>query len=164
MERLWAPWRMEYVSAPKGHEETGTCIFCDKPKQDDDASNYILHRGDNCFVILNSFPYNSGHLMVVPYAHVADYSELDLATRDELGSLTALSIELLKSSYKPGGFNVGINQGAPAGAGIAGHIHQHVVPRWNGDTNFMPVVADTRVLPEALERCHEKLAAAFGDR
>lgn len=161
-ERLWAPWRMEYVEGPKEPRPDG-CIFCDKPGEDaaNDAANLIALRGDTCFVILNSFPYNNGHLMVVPYRHVARLDELTAVELAEFGTLTARSVAVLEGAYGPDGYNAGINMGAAAGAGIAGHIHQHVVPRWSGDTNFMPVIADTRVLPEALQASYEKIAAAF---
>jgi ATP adenylyltransferase len=159
-ERLWAPWRMQYVEGPKT-PSGGGCIFCDKPAEDDDAETLIVHRGEHCFVILNSFPYNNGHVMVVPYRHVARLDELEPVELNELGELTALSIRVLEDAYGPDGYNVGINMGAGGGAGIAAHIHQHIVPRWGGDTNFMPVVADTRVLPEALAQSRDKIAAGF---
>lgn len=151
---------MDYIEAPK-EPPTGTCIFCDKPGETSDAENLIVTRGETCFVILNSFPYNNGHVMVVPYRHVARFDELTVPERDELGALTARSIEVLDAIYRPEGHNIGINMGAAAGAGIAAHIHQHIVPRWPGDTNFMPVVADTRVLPEALQASYEKVLAGF---
>jgi ATP adenylyltransferase len=161
-DRLWAPWRMTYIETPKTDHEGGSgCIFCDKPAQNDDAATYIVFRGELNYVILNSFPYNNGHVMIVPYRHVAEYHLLTHEERDEMGLLTARSLEVLEKAYQPGGFNLGVNQGAAAGAGIAAHLHQHVVPRWNGDTNFMPVVADTRVLPEALAGSYEKLRAGF---
>ncbi|MBI4898470.1 MAG: HIT domain-containing protein [Actinobacteria bacterium] len=160
-DRLWAPWRIQYVEANKEPSTGSGCIFCDKPGEDDDESNLIVHRGEHAYVILNGYPYNNGHVMVVPYRHVAEYHALEAAARDELGALTALSLEVLGGCYNPGGFNVGINQGAAAGAGIAAHLHQHIVPRWAGDTNFMPVVADTRVLPEGLAASYEKIRAAF---
>lgn len=161
-ERIWAPWRMEYVEGPK-QPRPGGCIFCDKPAEDpaNDSENLIVHRGQACFVIINTFPYNNGHLMVVPFRHVARFDELTVEERDELGALTARSMEVLESIYGPDGYNTGINMGSAAGAGIAAHIHQHIVPRWRGDTNFMPVVADTRVLPEALQASYEKIAKAF---
>lgn len=161
-ERLWAPWRMEYVEGPKQPRPDG-CIFCDKPAEDgaNDPANLIVFRGETCFVILNSFPYNNGHVMVVPYRHVDRLDAMTPQERDELGALTARAIEVLEGIYGPDGYNIGINMGAAAGAGIAAHIHQHVVPRWRGDTNFMPVVADTRVLPEALQASYEKIAQGF---
>lgn len=162
-DRLWAPWRIQYIEADKGEprEDGSGCIFCDKPAEDDDEKNLIVHRGHHAYVILNGYPYNNGHVMVVPYKHLAEYHALDKATRDEVGDLTALSLEVLGAAYDPGGFNVGINQGSAAGAGIAAHLHQHIVPRWAGDTNFMPVVADTRVLPEGLAHSYAKIREAF---
>ena len=155
MERLWSPWRLAYVT---GSGETNGCVFCDA------ADDLILIRGRVTFVILNKYPYNNGHVMVVPYRHVAEFHVLDRAARDELGELTALALEVLSACYNAGGFNVGINQGAAAGAGIAAHLHQHVVPRWAGDTNFMPVVADTRVLPEGLAQSYKKIREGFAAR
>jgi len=164
-ERLWAPWRMEYIEAPKDPSEASPegsgCIFCDFPAQNDDAKNLIVHRGDLAYVILNGFPYNNGHVMVVPFEHNAKLHEVDAATRAEITELTALSLRVLETAYNPGGFNIGINQGDAAGAGIGAHLHQHIVPRWVGDTNFMPVIADVRVLPEALQRSYEKIKAGF---
>ncbi len=162
-DRLWAPWRMQYVEhhpQEPGEADKG-CIFCDFPAADDDAQNLIAHRGQHAFVILNGFPYNNGHLMVVPYEHSAKLHELPGETAQEITELTQLSLRVLTSVYQPEGFNIGINQGDAAGAGIGAHLHQHIVPRWVGDTNFMPVVADVRVLPEALGGSYEKISAAF---
>ncbi|HEY3416879.1 MAG TPA: HIT domain-containing protein [Armatimonadota bacterium] len=158
-ERLHAPWRMEYVE--KTVQPSGECIFCEKPRQQCDQANYIVYRGEFNYVILNVFPYNSGHLMVIPYQHTADLTELPLATQAEMMRLTTLAVVALKRVMRPDGFNVGMNIGRPAGAGIADHLHLHIVPRWSGDTNFMPVIGNTRVLPESLERTWEKIRAAF---
>lgn len=158
-ERLWAPWRDAYVSAPK--ESTPGCIFCDKPREDRDAANYILLRAERVFVILNAFPYNNGHLMVVPYAHLGQLEEVPAATLAEMMTVTQRAIGVLKARLNPAGFNLGMNLGVSAGAGVADHIHLHVVPRWNGDTNFMPVVADVRVLPQALSSSYETLRGGF---
>lgn len=158
-ERLWAPWRDAYVSAPKA--STPGCIFCDMPRQDRDAENYILLRAERVFVILNAFPYNNGHLMVVPYEHIGQLEEVPVATLAELMTVTQRAIGVLKARLNPDGFNLGMNLGVPAGAGVADHVHLHVVPRWNGDTNFMPVVADVRVLPQALSSSYETLRAGF---
>jgi ATP adenylyltransferase len=157
MEKLWAPWRMSYVEvqAPSG------CIFCEKPKETEDAANLILHRGQTAFVILNAFPYNNGHLMVVPYRHTADLTDLTPEERDELMALAQWCSRLLTAALGPDGFNVGMNLGRVAGAGIADHLHLHLVPRWSGDTNFMPVVADTRVLPDSLQNSYAKLREAM---
>lgn len=157
MEKLWAPWRMAYieVKTPSG------CIFCEKPPEERDPENLILHRGRTAFVILNAFPYNNGHLMIVPFRHTAELESLSGEERDELMALTQWSTRLLTAALRPDGFNVGMNLGRVAGAGIADHLHMHVVPRWNGDTNFMPVISDTRVLPDSLEHSYAKLRAAM---
>ena len=140
------------------------CIFCDKPAEDRDAENLILHRGRTNFVILNAYPYNNGHLMVVPYRHLHRLSELTPEENGEMLSLAALMTEVLGDVSHPEGFNLGMNLGAVAGAGIADHLHLHVVPRWSGDTNFMPVVGDVKVMPEALDQVYAKLAAALVNR
>ena len=157
MEQLWAPWRIEYIlmEKPKG------CILCDKPKQDSDAANYILHRGHENFVILNAYPYNSGHLMVAPYRHIASLEELTDGEIQEHFKIVNQSIRALRQVYSPEGFNVGINIGRVAGAGIDGHVHTHIVPRWQGDTSCMPVISDTKVINEALTETYEKLKGKF---
>jgi ATP adenylyltransferase len=160
MDRLWTPWRMEYIDAAK--DESGdTCVFCDRPSTGDDQSNYVLARTDQAFAMLNAYPYNPGHLMVAPFRHVGDLEDL---TRDELAETNDLlqrSIHALKEVSGPHGFNLGLNLGRVAGAGIPGHVHWHLVPRWNGDTNFMSVVGDTRVLPELLAETYAKLRPLF---
>ncbi len=157
MKQIWAPWRIEYIQMEKPEE----CILCDKPKQKDDIANYILYRGDKNFVIMNSYPYNPGHLMVVPYRHIANLEELTDEERHEHFDIVSQSVKLLKEIFKPSGFNIGMNIGRVAGAGIDDHIHMHIVPRWQGDTNFMPVIADLRVVPEALAETYEKLKGKF---
>ena len=160
--RIWAPWRLVYVKdASKDIEEE--CIFCAKPAEDEDEANLIVHRGERCFVILNKFPYTNGHLMVAPYEHVAALQELDAKTIAEMMGLAQRGIEALESSYSPHGYNVGCNQGRVAGAGVEHHIHMHVVPRWGGDTNFMPVLGDTRVMNQTLEDSYETVRKAFSD-
>jgi ATP adenylyltransferase len=156
-ERLWAPWRLEYI---KG-EKTDECIFCTKPALGDDAKALIPHRGERCFVILNAFPYNNGHLMVAPYAHGGELEELDDETALELVQLTRRSMRALAVAYGPEGYNVGLNQGRIAGAGMADHVHFHIVPRWGGDTNYMPILADTRVLPQSLVDSYYAVRDAF---
>jgi len=136
------------------------CLFCVKP-QSQDAEAHILHRGNRCYVILNRFPYNNGHLMVVPYAHVATLEDLDPEALAELMALTQLSLRVLREAYTPQGFNVGMNIGSVAGAGVAEHIHLHVVPRWGGDTNYMTTVSQTRVIPEWLDQTYERLRPLF---
>ena len=157
MEHLWAPWRIRYVQM----EKPEGCILCDKPGESTDAINYILYRGDKNFIIMNSFPYNSGHLMVAPYRHVASLEELTDTELYEHFKIVRQSIKVLRQTYNPNGFNVGINMGKVAGAGIDDHIHTHIVPRWQGDTNFMPVTADTKVVNEAPAETYEKLKAKF---
>ena len=157
-EQLWATWRLQYIEA--GNKPDG-CIFCDFPAQDreKDAENYIVHRGERAYVILNAFPYSNGHLMVVPYRHTNTLDVFDDETLLEVMRLTRLSLNLLKAAFKPDGFNLGVNMGKVAGAGIADHLHWHIVPRWNGDTNFMPVLADVRVIPDSLENTYARLRA-----
>ncbi|TET47613.1 MAG: HIT domain-containing protein [Dehalococcoidia bacterium] len=153
MERIWAPWRIQYIQM----EKPEGCILCEKPGQNNDAQNYILHRGDKNFIILNSYPYNPGHLMVAPYRHVASLEKLTDEERREHFEIVSRSVRVLRQVFNPGGFNIGINLGKAAGAGIEDHFHTHIVPRWQGDTNFMPVLADVRVLPEALADTYQKL-------
>ena len=159
-QRIWAPWRLAYVKDAAKDSEA-ECIFCAKPAADDDEANLIVHRGERCFVILNLFPYTNGHLMVAPYEHVATLPELDAATLAEMMALAQRAMRVLEDDYAPHGYNVGFNQGRVAGAGVEHHIHMHVVPRWGGDTNFMPVLADTRVMPQSLEESYEALKGAF---
>jgi ATP adenylyltransferase len=155
MERLWAPWRMEYIDSAR--EGEGGCIFCDLPAEDDDEKNYILTRGDKAFVMLNKFPYNSGHLMIAPFRHMGEVEELENEEALEMHNLLQKSLKALKDAMNPDGFNIGMNLGQVAGAGIPDHVHWHVVPRWSGDTNFMPVVAETKVLPEQLNETSNRL-------
>lgn len=157
METLWAPWRIEYILGEKGKG----CIFCDKPRESKDRDNLILYRGENNFIIMNAFPYNNGHMMVVPYRHTSSLEGWSSGERQEIMELADLAVAMLRRTMRPDGFNLGINMGQVAGAGIADHIHLHIVPRWNGDTNFMPVLADTRVIPEHLLATYDKLHAAL---
>ena len=157
MKKIWAPWRIEYIRMQK----PAGCILCDKPEQKDDVANYILYRGDNNFIIMNSYPYNPGHLMVAPYRHVANLEELTDEERHEHSNIVSRSVKLLKEVFNPAGFNIGMNISRIAGAGIDDHIHTHIVPRWQGDTNFMPVIADVRVIPEALAETYKKLEGKF---
>ncbi len=156
-ERLWAPWRLEYIKGPKPDE----CIFCTKPEAGDDRGSYIVRRGEHCFVMLNAFPYNNGHLMVAPYRHVPSIEELDGDALLELMTLSQQGVAALREAYGPEGFNLGINQGKVAGAGMEHHVHLHIVPRWGADTNFMPVIGDTRVLPQSLEDSYADLTGAW---
>ena len=157
MKRIWAPWRMQFISMKKPMG----CFLCEDPTQNDDVNNYILFRGIKNFVILNSYPYNPGHLMVATYRHVASLEDLTAEERDEHFEIVSRCIEVLRQEMNPEGFNVGMNLGKVAGAGMADHVHTHVVPRWQGDTNFMPVLADVKVLPEALAETYEKLRGKF---
>jgi ATP adenylyltransferase len=159
-QRIWAPWRLAYVSdASKDSEDE--CIFCAKPAEDDDEANLIVHRGERCFVILNLYPYTNGHLMIAPFEHIGALQSLPAETVAEMMALSQRAITVLEETYGPHGFNVGFNQGRVAGAGVEHHIHMHVVPRWGGDTNFMPVLADTRVLPQTLEQTYAALHGQF---
>jgi ATP adenylyltransferase len=160
MKRIWSPWRMEYIV---GERHAG-CVFCDKTQETQDSDNLILLRGEHCFIMLNRYPYNNGHLMVVPYAHVSSPTQLPPPAVLEMMTLVNTSLEVLQESMAPDGFNVGMNLGIPAGAGIADHLHMHVVPRWTGDTNFMSVLGETRVIVEALQACYSKLKPLFDCR
>ena len=156
-ERLWAPWRLEYIKGPKPDE----CIFCAGPAAGDDAAKYIVRRGEHCFVILNAYPYNNGHVMVAPFRHVPSIEDLDEPALLELMTLTRASLGALRRAYAPEGFNLGVNQGKIAGAGVEHHVHLHVVPRWGADTNFMPVIGDTRVLPQSLADSYKAVRDAW---
>ena len=161
-ERIWAPWRLAYVK-DASKDSADECIFCAKPAEEDDESNLIVHRGELCFVILNLYPYTNGHLMVAPYEHTASLPELDADTVAEMMALGQRAMRLLERTYEPHGYNVGFNQGRVAGAGVEHHIHMHVVPRWGGDTNFMPVLADVRVMPQTLDQTYAALRGGFDD-
>jgi len=153
MKTLWAPWRIEYIT---GEKEEG-CIFCNKPQEGNDNENLILYKGETSFIIMNRYPYSNGHLMAVPYKHTNSMSELNDSERLELMNLTTKCIEIL-DIMKPDGFNVGMNLGTAGGAGIDDHLHFHIVPRWNGDTNFMPLIGDVKVMPEYLEDTYKTLS------
>jgi ATP adenylyltransferase len=153
MDHMWAPWRMEFILTEKPTD----CILCQKPVENDDECNLILHRSNHNFVILNKFPYNPGHLMVAPYRHIATLEDMTDEELMDHFSIVRRCTKALRSILEPAGFNIGINLGKIAGAGISDHAHTHIVPRWPGDTNFMPVLADTRVLPEGLALTYAKL-------
>ena len=157
MDRLWSPWRLQYVTSTG---EARGCVFCEASAAGGEAS-LVVHRGRTCFVILNLFPYNSGHLMVVPNRHIATLSAATPEERCEMMDLTQLAEQALTDAYRPQGLNVGMNLGRSAGAGIVDHIHVHVVPRWSGDTNFMTVVGEVRVLPEDIGETAARLRTAF---
>jgi len=153
MKKIWSSWRVEYIRS----EKAKGCIFCQKPEENKDEQNYILFRGKTSFVLLNKYPYNPGHLMIAPFRHLATLDELTDEELFEHFDSVRRSVRALKEAYKPEGFNIGINLGRVAGAGVEGHVHTHVVPRWNGDTNFMPVLADAKVLSEALASTYAQL-------
>ena len=157
MEQIWAPWRMEYIrmEKPKG------CFLCDEPNEDDDESNFILYRGKWNFVVMNNYPYNPGHLLVAPYRHIDALEKLPKRELYEHNDIIVKAIKVLKEAFNPTGFNVGMNIGSVAGAGTADHIHNHIVPRWQGDTNFMPVIGGLRVIPEAVTETYRKLKGGF---
>lgn len=157
MQRLWTPWRMEYILSDK----SSGCIFCAALAQNDDRETYILHRGTRAFVMLNKYPYNNGHLMVVPYEHSADLDALGPETQADLMRLIGRSLRWLKAASGPEGFNVGMNLGKAAGAGVVEHLHFHVVPRWAGDTNYMTITGQTRVIVEMLDESWSRLRAVI---
>ncbi|TMC45099.1 MAG: HIT domain-containing protein [Chloroflexi bacterium] len=159
MQHVWAPWRMEFIKAPR----PAGCFFCEAAAADPaaDPDHLVLARSELSLVLLNRYPYNNGHLMIAPRAHLANLEELPPATAADVMGLTQRSLRVLRQVLSPQGFNLGINAGKIAGAGVADHIHQHVVPRWDGDTNFMPVVADTKVLNESLTVSYQQLRAGF---
>jgi len=161
MKTLWAPWRMDYITG-QTHEEG--CLFCKRLSVEDSVENLILHRGTAAFVILNRYPYTNGHMMVVPFEHVPSIEMLDSSVQLELMQLTSDTISVLREVYGAEAFNVGINIGEAAGAGVAAHVHIHIVPRWSGDTNFMATTASTRVLPESLHETYERLRSAWKKR
>ncbi len=160
VERLWTPWRREFIEAATNERAEG-CFLCELPKSGDDRRSLIVHRAERTFVILNRYPYNSGHLMVAPYVHTGDLAQLDPEIAAELMHTTQRAVGALSRVYQPDAFNAGMNLGKPAGAGVPDHLHVHVVPRWNGDTNFMPVLAETKVLPETLDQTYARLQPAF---
>jgi ATP adenylyltransferase len=160
MDYIWSPWRMEYISRSDHHSDR--CIFCAALEDNNDPVSLIVHRASFGFVILNRYPYTNGHLMIVPYAHQPSFDTLEKEARAELMELMAQAVQVLGRLYNPAGFNVGANIGTAAGAGVTGHVHFHVLPRWVGDTNFMTTLASTRVLPETMEDTYSKVRRAWG--
>ncbi len=162
LERLWTPHRLAYIQGEDkpGSDEAGECPFC-RIQSGDDAESLIVHRGEHGFAVLNLYPYSAGHLLICPDRHVADYTDLDEHEVAEVAHLTQQAMRCIRAASGAHGFNIGLNQGAVAGAGISAHLHQHVVPRWGGDANFMPIVARTRVMPQLLRETREVLAAAW---
>ncbi|MCA1815913.1 MAG: HIT domain-containing protein [Acidobacteria bacterium] len=163
MDRLWTPWRYQYISGAGGEKkDDSACIFCDIAADPaNDERNFVLHRAPRNFVLLNLYPYTSGHLMIVPYEHVPDLDALRQETAHELIDLAQRAQSVLREAYRPEGFNFGINLGRAAGAGVAGHVHLHALPRWAGDANYMTTVGETRVLPEDLPMTYERLRGKF---
>jgi ATP adenylyltransferase len=159
MDYLWTPWRYRYI-AQAGKSQG--CVFCDAPAAGDDAASHILLRGEKNYIILNRFPYTSGHAMIVPYAHIPEFADCDATTLAEMMLLAQRMQVALAAVYHPDGYNLGMNLGRSAGAGVVGHLHLHVLPRWNGDANFMTVVSETRLEPEDLDTTYEKLRQALG--
>jgi ATP adenylyltransferase len=157
VKQLWAPWRLEYVQGADGEDG---CVFC-RALEADDETGLVVHRGARAFVLLNKFPYASGHLMVAPNRHEGEFGELDPEEAAEIHLLASSALDALAETMSPQGFNLGWNLGRIAGAGVVDHVHMHVVPRWAGDTNFMPVLADVKVMPEALEETRRKIAGAW---
>ncbi|MFZ5647520.1 MAG: HIT family protein [Bacillota bacterium] len=157
MERIWAPWRTVYI----GKDHGSACIFCEKLESDKDAENYVIYRGDKTFALLNLYPYNNGHILIAPKRHVGDITDLDQDELLELGLVTQKMTRLLRAAFSPEGFNIGVNLGKIAGAGVPGHFHIHIVPRWGGDTNFMPVLGEVRVISEGLDLTYKKLTEAL---
>ncbi|MGH9543861.1 MAG: HIT family protein [Terriglobales bacterium] len=158
MDYLWTPWRYAYVS---GIDKTSRCIFCELPRIGDDVKARIVHRGRHCYVVLNSYPYTAGHVMIVPFAHLDELQRLPVEAAHEMMDLGQRMERVLRELYKPDGINLGMNIGKAAGAGVAGHIHLHALPRWVADANFMTVVGETRMLPESLETTYERIKAAM---
>jgi ATP adenylyltransferase len=161
MDYLWTPWRYQYTAQVLAGKQPD-CFFCDAVARSDDAETLVVHRGEKAFVILNRFPYTSGHVMIVPYAHVAELNLCDTGTLGEMMQLAQRTETALRANYKPDGMNLGMNLGRAAGAGVVGHLHLHFLPRWIGDTNFMTVAGETRVHPEDLKTTYERLLKAFG--
>ena len=161
MDYLWTPWRYAYIT---GTKEGQGCIFCDNQKQGDDRRAWIVYRGTHCYICLNAFPYTSGHVMVIPYEHLNELQKLPAEAAREMMELSQRSETVLRGLYRPEGINLGMNIGAAAGAGVAGHIHMHILPRWIADANFMTVVGETRVLPESLDVTWERMRQAFSEK
>jgi ATP adenylyltransferase len=160
MDRLWSPWRYSYVADPGASQKA--CIFCEKAADDRDSENYIVHRAAKNFVMLNLYPYTSGHVMIAPYKHVSTLGEADDETLSEMILLARDTEKLLRTEYKAKGVNAGLNLGEAAGAGVVDHIHMHLLPRWPGDVNFMTAIGETRVLPEDLGTTYQRMRRGFG--
>ena len=160
MDTLWSPWREEYILSLKDISK-GECIFCYLGKQNPSSENLVLYKGNNIYIVMNRFPYNNGHLLIIPYRHLGEINDLNSDEKNEMMDLLIESVKILKSTFSPQGFNIGMNLGNISGAGIADHVHFHVVPRWGGDTNFMPVLGKTKVISQALEKGWKLLKKDF---
>ena len=158
MDYLWTPWRYAYVA---GTAKASGCVFCDLPQAADDAKTRIVHRGQHCYVVLNTYPYTSGHVMIVPFTHLDELQKLPVESAHEMMDLAQRMERVLRQLYAPDGINMGVNIGKAAGAGVAGHIHLHALPRWVADANFVSVVGETRLLPESLETTYERIKGAM---
>lgn len=161
MDYLWTPWRYAYITGAKNDSR---CVFCNKQNEKDDRTSWIVYRGKHCYVCLNAFPYTSGHVMIIPYEHLDELQKLPTETAQEMIALCQRMEGVLRNLYRPDGINLGMNIGAAAGAGVAGHIHMHVLPRWVADANFMTVVGETRILPETLETTWQRMREEFGPK
>ena len=161
MNHLFAPWRMRYIKGESRTADDGSCLLCEIPRDGVSRDRLVLYRGNLCYVVMNAFPYTSGHLMVVPLDHGAKMGDFPLAVLSEMTSLLRECERIIGEIYRPGGFNMGINVGSAAGAGIAGHLHAHILPRWDGDTNFLTTVAEARVVPEDLRESYDRLRPSF---
>jgi ATP adenylyltransferase len=161
LDRLWAPWRMEYIKTTVNDKTDGQCIFCKMLEQGADDRNFVLHRFPSCFLVMNLYPYTSGHLMVVPLRHTSDFQSISPEEHREMGRVIALAQEILKECFSPHGYNIGMNLGRSAGAGIIDHLHYHIVPRWSGDANFMSSIGDTRVMSEGLSESWARLKTSL---
>jgi ATP adenylyltransferase len=159
MQHLWAPWRMQFIKELR--DSGGGCIFCEIASPGDDRERLVLHRGKSCYAVMNRYPYNNGHLMIVPFKHAGSLSDLAPEEHAEIMAVCSKSIEIMKKALSAEGFNCGFNIGAAGGAGIRDHIHMHVVPRWCGDANFLPIIGDTRSMPEYLHETYDRLIAGF---
>lgn len=158
MKRMWSPWRMKYIEQPASNQE---CFLCDAASHPEEPQNLVVYHGEQVFVIVNRYPYSSGHIMVVPFIHISTLSELEMKVQNELMALLVQAQMVLQEVYSPEGYNIGANLGSAAGAGLPGHLHFHIVPRWVGDTNFMSSLGNTRVLPEGVEDTYMRLKAAW---
>ncbi len=164
MEQVFAPWRIEWIKRDKQNPDVDDCVFCELPEADDDRENLIVARSEHAFVMLNNYPYNPGHTMVIPRAHTGEYRDLDGETVLDHARLKQRTFDALETAMEPDGFNAGLNLGEGAGGSIGDHLHTHIVPRWQGDTNFMPVISDTSVIVEAVDATYDRLHEAFAEQ